>query len=396
MAHRPRFAALAALTLSSWLAGADRAMAQDTLTGILSFLLTNQAIPTGDFEKDAQAARVTSDTLTRLLLVDLATVPISSSASGFVYRFDAALGTMTRASDSFGPFFTERSLTSGRGQISFGATVQSAQFVSLDGRDLRDGRLVTTGNQFRDEPAPFDVETLTLDFQSRTVTLFANAGLTDRLDLGVAVPIVTLSLTGDRINTYRGETLLQAHATADAAGVADVAVRAKYRVLGEADRGMALVGEVRLPTGRDEDLLGAGTTAWRGVVIGSLQSGRVAVHGNLGATAGGVVRELQYRGAATAAAWSRVTLVGEIIGRRVADVGPATLVRAPHPTIAGVDTLRLVTESGSTSTVSLVTGAKWNLFGTWLVSGNVFWPLTDNGLKSRPVVVLGVDMALGR
>jgi hypothetical protein len=108
------------------------------------------------------------------------------------------------------------------------------------------------------------------------------------------------------------------------------------------------------------------------------------------------VRELQYRGAATAAAASRVTLVGEIIGRRVADVGPATLVRAPHPTIAGVDTLRLVTESGSTSTVSLVTGAKWNLFGSWLVSGNVFWLLTDNGLKSRPVVVLGVDLAVGR
>ena len=77
-------------------------------------------------------------------------------------------------------------------------------------------------------------------------------------------------------------------------------MRAKYRLLGEADRGLALVGEVRLPTGRDEDLLGAGRTAWRGVVIGSLQSGPLAVHGNLGATAGGVVRELQYRGAATA------------------------------------------------------------------------------------------------
>jgi hypothetical protein len=396
MTKRRRHAAIAALTLWSCLAGANRVMAQDTLTGILSFLLTNQAIPTGDFEKDAEATRVTTATLTRLLLVDLATVPISSSASGFVYRFDAGLGTMTRASDSFGPFFTERSLTSGRGLFSFGATVQSAQFVSLDGRDLRDGQLVTSGRQFRDEPAPFDIETLTLDLESRTVTLFANAGLTDRLDLGVALPIVTLSLTGDRINTYRGQTLLQAHATADANGVADVAVRAKYRVLGEADRGMALVGEVRLPTGRDEDLLGAGRTAWRGVVIGSLQSGRVAVHGNFGATAGGVVRELQYRGAATAAASSRVTLVGEIIGRRVADVGSATLMRAPHPTIAGADTLRLVTEPGSTSTASLVAGAKWNLFGTWLVSGNVVWPITDNGLKSRPVVVVGVDLALGR
>jgi hypothetical protein len=253
-----RLAVLAALTLSSLLAVVPPAQAQDTLTGILSFLLTNQAIPTGELEKDAAAARVTSDTLTQLLLVELSTVPISSSASGFVYRFDAALGTMTRASDSFGPFFTERSLTSGRGQLSFGATVQSAQYTTLDGRDLRDGQLVAGGRQFRDEPAPFDLETLTLDLESRTITFFANAGLTDRLDLGVAVPVVTLSLEGSRINTYRGQTLLQADATAEATGIADVAVRAKYRLLGDADRGLAVVGEMRLPTGREEDLLGSG------------------------------------------------------------------------------------------------------------------------------------------
>lgn len=391
--HR-RFAAIAALTTWFLAAGAARAQAQDTLTGLLSFLLTNQAIPTGDFAKDAEATRVTTDTVTRLLLVDLATVPISSSASGFVYRFDAALGTMTRASESFGPFFTERSLTSGRGQFSLGATVQSAQFVSLDGRDLRDGSLVTSGRQFRDEPAPFDLETLTLDLESRTITFFANVGLTDRLDLGVAVPVVTLRLTGERINTYRGQTLLQARGDGEASGLADIAVRGKYRVLGDRDRGLALVGEVRLPTGDEDELLGAGKTAWRGVVIGSLQNGPFAVHGNFGATAGGVVNELQYRGAATVAASSRITLVGEIIGRRLADVGHATLTRAPHPQIAGADTLRLVIEPGSTNTASLVAGAKWNLFGTWLVSGNVFFPVTDNGLKSRPVVVVGVDLAL--
>lgn len=218
----------AAVALSMVGLCSSEARAQESLTSVLSFLLTNQAVPTGDFAKDAEAARVTRDTLTRLLLLDLATVPISSSASGFVYRFDPTLGTMMRASDSFGPFFTERSLTAGRGQASFGASAQVARFTSLDGRDLRDGRLVTSANQFRDEPAPFDVEALTLELESRTVTFFANIGLTDWLDVGVAVPLVTLSLRGQRINTYRGQTLLQATATADATGLADAAVRAKY------------------------------------------------------------------------------------------------------------------------------------------------------------------------
>jgi hypothetical protein len=391
-----RLTTLAALVVSLLVAAPTRAAAQDTLTGILSFLLTNQLVQTGDFEKDAEAARVTRDTLTRLLLVDLATVPISSSASGFVYRFDSGLGTIARASDSFGPFFTERSLTAGRGQVSFGATLQTARFTRLDGRDLRDGRLVTSANQFLDEPSPFDVETLTLELESRTVTFFANAGVTDRLDIGVALPLVTLSLAGERINVYRGTTLLQAEATAEATGFADVAIRAKYRLIGERERGLSLVGEVRLPTGRDEDLLGAGKTAWRGVVIGSLQSGRLAVHGNLAATAGGLVRELQYRGAATGAASSRVTVVGEILGRRIADVGRVAVAHAPHPTFANVDTLRLVTQPGSTHTAAGVIGAKWNVAGTWLVNGNVLFPLNDNGLRARPVLIVGVDVAFGR
>jgi hypothetical protein len=49
------------------------------LADVLSFLLTNQSVPTGDFVKDAQAAAVTRDTITRLLLVELTTVPLGSS-----------------------------------------------------------------------------------------------------------------------------------------------------------------------------------------------------------------------------------------------------------------------------------------------------------------------------
>lgn len=376
--------------------GQSEAFAQDSLTGVLRFLLTNQAIPTGDFEKDAEAAAQTSDTLTRLVLVDLATVPISSSASGFLYRFDPVLGSIARASDSFGPFFTERSQTAGRAQLSFGMTAQAATFEALDGRNLRDGLLVTSANQFRDESAPFDVETLTLRLRSRTLTFFANVGVTDRLDIGAAVPLVTVSLEGERVNTYRGTTLLQAHATATATGIADVAVRAKFRLAGADERGVSVVGEMRLPTGRDDDLLGAGTAAWRGVLIGSAASGPLAVHGNVGVTAGGLVRELQYRGAATLAASPRVTVVGEVLGRSLSDVGPLAQSSAPHPTIDGVDTLRLVSEAGSTRTAAAVVGAKWNVAGTWLLSGNVVLPLTDRGLRAKPTFLVGLDIAWTR
>ena len=104
--------------------GAAPAMAQGSVSDALSFLLTNQAVPTGDFTKDSQSAAVTRDTITRLLAVELTTQPLSSSSGGFTYRFNPSLGTVERASNSFGPFFTERSLTAGRGRASVGMSLQ--------------------------------------------------------------------------------------------------------------------------------------------------------------------------------------------------------------------------------------------------------------------------------
>src|SRR6188508_1851023 len=95
-------------------ASATPAAAQQTVSEVLSFLLTNRSIPTGDFVQDAQAAAATRDTISTFLLLERATLPVTSSASAFTYRFDTTLGTVVRSSDSFGPFLVERSLTSGR------------------------------------------------------------------------------------------------------------------------------------------------------------------------------------------------------------------------------------------------------------------------------------------
>ena len=98
------------------LALAPTPAAAQTVSDVLSFLLTNRAVQTDDFERDAAAATATRDTVTTLLGAELATLPPSLSSAGFTYRFNPMLGTAERASASFGSFFTERSLTSGRGQ----------------------------------------------------------------------------------------------------------------------------------------------------------------------------------------------------------------------------------------------------------------------------------------
>ena len=226
-----RFARFAGVTLTL-VALASSGSAQ-TVSDALTFLMTNQSVQTGDFERDRTAAEATSETISRAILANLATLPVATSSSGFLYRLNPELGTVERATQSFGPFFVERALTAGRHQASIGLTFQQLRFESLDGRNLRDGSLVTTANQFVDEAAPFDVDRLTLNIDARIATLYGNVGVTDRLEVGFAVPMVDLSLDGTRANTYRGRTFTQASATARSIGFADIVARTKVTLYSE-------------------------------------------------------------------------------------------------------------------------------------------------------------------
>lgn len=367
-----------------------------TVQDVLAFLVTNQGVQTSDFDKDRAAAEATRATLTRALLSAIATLPVNTSSSGFTYRLNPALGTVERASETFGPFFVERALTSGAGQASFGLTFQHASFQSLDGHNLKDGEFVTIANQFRDEPAPFDIETLTLDVRMDTATVFANVGITDRLDAGVAVPIVRLDISGTRLNTYRGRTLLQARARAERLGLADIALRSKVRLTNPGPGAFAAGVEVRLPTGRDEDLLGAGEPALRVQGLASAEAGRTSVHGNITLGAGGLGREVSYGGAVAVAATPRLTLVGEVLARRIAGVQRVSEVIAPHPRINGVDTMRLIPAGGDQTTGFAVTGFKWNVTGTWLLHGHVLWPMTETGLTAKFTPTVALDYSFTR
>ena len=369
---------------------------QPSVRDVLSFLVTNQAVPTADFVKDRQAAQATRDTIARGLLVELATVPISTSSGGFTYRLNPSLGTMERLTEGFGPFLVDRAVTTGGGQASIGFTYRYATFTSLDGRDLRNGTLVTTANRFRDETSAFDVEALTLRIRTTTITLFGNYGVTNWLDVGAVVPVVRLDLSGERVNTYRGTSLVQAQGTATATGLADIAVRAKVRLVGAGMSGLAAGVEVRLPTGNPDDLRGAGRTAVKTSAIGSFGGGPFEAHLNAGVTEGGVSREFSLGGAVAVAATSRLTFSAETVARRIEELSRIDTVVERHPLIAGVDTIRLLPAGGNTTTLVTVAGVHWNVGRTWLINANLLVPVTDGGLKAKPVPTFSVDYSFAR
>lgn len=368
----------------------------ETVQDLLGFLVTNQGVDTSDFDRDREAAEATRATLTRALLASIAQVPITTASSGFTYRLNPLLGTDERASQTFGPFFVERALTSGAGQASFGAALQYARFSALDGNDLRRGDFVTVANTFVDEAEPFDVEALTLEIATQTTTLFGSVGVTDRLDVSAAVPIVSLSINGARENIYRGRALLQARGRARTVGFGDIAVRSKLRLTPDGQLHAAAAVELRLPTGRTEDLLGAGEAALRVMGIGSAEFGATSVHGNVAIGSGGLGREWSYAGAVALAATPRLTLTGELLARRSRGTARIGEVVAPHPRLIDVATIRLVPVGDDRTAAFAVAGIKWNAGGTWLLQGNVLFPVRDVGLTARVTPMLTIDYAFTR
>src|SRR5262245_11863244 len=71
------------------------------------------------------------------LLTLLSTYPLGSPSGGFTYTFDPELGTLTRSSNSFGPSFAERALTTGRGKVGLGFIFQRSTYDTFEGLNLR-------------------------------------------------------------------------------------------------------------------------------------------------------------------------------------------------------------------------------------------------------------------
>jgi hypothetical protein len=387
-----RFARAAVITVLLWPAPA----AAQTVSDVLEFLVTGHSVETGSVERDTAAAAATSLTVSRALLANLATLPVTTSSGGFVYRFHPELGTVQRATSSFGPFFVERAAAPGHGSASIGLTLQYWRFTSLDGQSLRDGTLETTANQFVDELEPFDVDRLRLAIDANIATLHGSIGVGPRTELSAALPFIVLRLNGSRVNAYRGQVFTQAAASATAVGLADVVLRTKVTLFDVDGAGMAAAVEARLPTGRDEDLLGTGTMSWKVAAIGSLEGNRLSSHANVAFGFGGIARDFTLGGAVAASASERLTLTGEVVGRWMNVPGGITTSAAVHPSLRDVRTLRLTPDGSMLTMISAAPGVKWNVSDTWVLVANAAIPLTSGGLTAGFTPFIGFDYTVGR
>ena len=176
------------------------------------------------------------------------------------------------------------------------------------------------------DPQQFDAETITLRIRTDVMTLTGNVGLTNRFDVGLAVPFVRMNLQGERVDTYRGEAFFQATGSASSSGLGDMVMRLKYNVFDRGASGVSLGLETRLPTGDEDNLLGSGDFTFAPRFIGSVEGDTIGFHGELSYTLNTDTNTLGYGGALTIAATAGRSR-GQVTSRK-AHHGDAPRVRA--------------------------------------------------------------------
>jgi hypothetical protein len=360
------------------------------------------------------------------LASQLASVPLPSPASGFTYELDPALGVFKRSTQSFGPILAERAETIGKKKVSLGFNYQRFTFDSIEGVDLSSVPAVFT----HDGAAPggrADVVTTSnaIDLKVGQFTAFLSYGLSNEVDLSVAVPVVSVDLgvisdaTVRRIGTagspathfFRDPsggfgTTKRFTASGSASGIGDVIARLKARPFKSGASGLAVGVDVRFPTGDELNLLGSGAYGVKPFLVLSFSQKVLSPHLNVGyqwngdsVLGGNVVTgekkalpdQILYEAGVDVGVTPRVTLALDVLGRRVLK-SPRLQTETFHA-LDGTSTFPNIhfIQDANFNVTNGAAGLKINAGGRLLLDFNVLFKLDKGGLRDKITPLVGFE-----
>lgn len=359
------------------------------------------------------------------LASQIVSVPLPTPAAGFTFTLDPTLGVFTRTTKSFGPVLADRAETVGRRRVSVGVSFQRFTFDSLEGLGLDALPAVFTHDDAQLGGGRIDVVTTSnrIDLEVQQLTTSVNVGLTDRIDLAVAVPIVDVDLavrsdaTVQRLGTAGSPathyfddgngnlgTRRQFVAQGAASGVGDIVLRLKGQAVRGKSFDVALGVDGRIPTGDEEDLLGSGAPGVKPFLVVSM-SRKVSPHAGIAyqwngdsVLAGNVLTgekgdfpdQILYNVGADVGVTSRFTIAVDLVGRHVMD--SPRLVAETFRAQNGSEFPDIGFDQGASFDVlDGSVGAKLNVGGRLLIDANVVVKLNDAGLRDRFTPLLGIE-----
>ncbi len=377
------------------------------------------------------ASNAVINSLNTFIGTSISSFPLSSSTAGVT--FDFSTGKPVPTSTSFGPIFSERAQTLGRGRINMGFNFTYINFNKIRGVSTQDLRFTFTHEDvgepgMGDSANEFDTMDffMNMDIIASVFAMYFTYGITDRFDIGVAIPFINVNIksqplaeinsftwvSNDSANHFFGGTQTEPVLTKiptpindDATGIGDIALRAKYNFVRDKTIDFGAMLEYRLSTGDADNFLGSGFSSLRAVVIGSKILGNFAPHLNLAylkkfTDLDRDKFEFIIGYDQKIADW--FTLVIDVLGR--IDLGdPVESQQFPENvninwTVGSTDYVKSVSLTNipnysSDNIIDAAFGFKINLKESLLIIANVFVPLNDDGLRAGVVPTIGIEFS---
>ena len=166
------------------------------------------------------------DLFSGLIALDVATAPLGAPAAGIVYRFEDVPDRPRLQTLNFVPLVLGRAATIGGSTATFGLNVVSARYDTASDFPLEALPVATFQG-----PAPIVTSSaLDLSVDTLMMTGFATFGLTDNLDVGVAVPFVGVTLRGSMVQQEAAIGTAIFPLDASSFGLGDIGVTGQYRL----------------------------------------------------------------------------------------------------------------------------------------------------------------------
>jgi hypothetical protein len=268
---------------------------------------------------------------------ELTLLPLGSPGSGLVYVYDPALKTFTASTEDLGPILTERANTTGKHKFRLGFSYQRFNFGTLDGNsihnlpasfthvdDIQPDSTGTANPPFSHSTSncfigtqPLQngpnntsycgfvrdrIDTVTdINLTLNQYTASATLGLTSRIDISLAIPIINVGMGLSSTATIHNASFTDDHlfkaafcspttascrtttfsSSNSASGIGDLVLRAKGVIWSGERAAFAVGADLRFPTGDEQNFLGSGTYGFTPFAVFSY-SARVSPHVNVG------------------------------------------------------------------------------------------------------------------
>ncbi len=322
-------------------------------------------------------------------------LPLFPAASpAFAWRRNADTGAWERATDAVSPWYVERGPTLGEGLLNVGLT-----FGYFDVQ-------CSSGCRIGTDPDPLAVSAAAIDYQAPTDLLYTVAtlnvtyGVTDDLDVNIALPLATLDadFTVARQDNPTAP-VVTASQSLGSFNMADSLLRVKYRMFDTAGNLGTATGagglRLRIPTGQASRGLGTGygeigpyaalsTALLDGWLDSTWAAGVDFAIGDSRRNSGHYAWALDLHAPRGDAWWTDVAFSWSVLGRsEFSALRERTSYSGPHVTPNGVVSQPyLCADADRHDYVDTTLGIRARLFETIVLSLGVFKPINSQGVRA--------------